>query len=176
MVNDGNKSFTAYDYREITVAKENVSQYIDCYECFGWHLNDKAPSSHNGNKITLHLKRDRKIVNKAELTRLTSHFEACMNEILILENSKKSTACAGALSVGLVGTAFMGGSTFAVTADPPIVWLCVLLAIPGLIGWILPCFMYKKLLLKRSETVKHLIETKYDEIYAICEKSSKLLQ
>ena len=174
-MNDENKSFTGYDYKEITADKKNVSQYIDCYECFGWQLNDKVSSSDIGNKVTLHLKRDRKIINKTELTRLTHHFEACMNEIAALENSKSSTAIAGSLSVGLIGTAFMAGSTFAVTAEPPVVWLCVLLAVPGFIGWILPYFIYKKVFSRRSETVAPLIEAKYDEIYEICEKGSKLL-
>lgn len=169
------KSFTAYDYKEITVDKKNMSQYIDCYECFGWKLNDKVPVYGNGGKITLHLKRDRKIINKSELTRLTRHFEACMNEIAALEKSKDSAAIAASLSVGIIGTVFMGGSTFAVTANPPIIWLCVLLAIPGFIGWILPYFIYKKAFLKRAETVAPLIEAKYDEIYEICEKGSKLL-
>ena len=169
------KSFTAYDYKEITVDKKNASQYIDCYECFGWQLNGKVSSLEVGNKVTLHLKRDRKIINKAELTRLTRHFEACMNEIAALENSKSSAAIASSLSVGIIGTAFMAGSTFAVTANPPIIWLCVLLAIPGFIGWILPYFIYKKVFSKRSETVTPLIEAKYDEIYEICEKGNKLL-
>lgn len=174
-MNDENKSFTAYDYKEITVDKKNVSQYIDCYECFGWKLNNKVSVSGSRNKVTLYLKRDRKIINKAELTRLTRHFEACMNEIAALENSESSAAIAGSLSVGLIGTAFMAGSTFAVTANPPIIWLCVLLAVPGLAGWILPYFIYKKFFSKRAETVAPLIEDKYDEIYEICEKGSKLL-
>ena len=169
-----NKSFTAYDYKEITVDKKNALQYIDCYECFGWRLNDKTLCV-GGNKVTLNLKRDRRIINKAELTRLTSHFEACMNEIHALKDSEISAATAGALTIGIIGTAFMAGSTFAVTANPPIIWLCVLLAIPGFIGWILPYFVYKRVFSKRTETVTPLIEAKYDEIYEICEKGSKLL-
>ena len=161
--------------KEITADKKNVSQYIDCYECFGWQLNDKVSSPGNGSKVTLHLKRNRNIINKTEFTRLTRHFEACINEIAALENSKNSAAVAGSLSVGLIGTAFMAGSTFAMTATPPIIWLCVLLAIPGFIGRILPYFIYKKVFLRRTETVTPLIEAKYDEIYEICEKGSRLL-
>ncbi|MGM9937725.1 MAG: hypothetical protein ACI38A_10295 [Candidatus Ornithomonoglobus sp.] len=174
-MNNDNKAFTGYDYKEITADKKNVSQYIDCLECFGWQLNDKVPASGGRNRVTLHLKRDRKIINKAELTRLTRHFEACMNEINALENSKESAALAVSLSIGLIGTAFMAGSTFAVTANPPIIWLCVLLAVPGFIGWILPYFVHKKVFSKRAETVAPLIEAKYDEIYEICEKGSALL-
>ena len=42
--------------------------------------------------MTLRLKRDRKIVNKTELTRLQRNFEACVREIQSLENSKTSKA------------------------------------------------------------------------------------
>ncbi|MDD6484717.1 MAG: hypothetical protein PUF72_09125 [Clostridiales bacterium] len=174
-MNDENKAFTAYDYKEITADKKNVSQYIDCYECFGWQLDNKVSVLDGKNKVTLHLKRDRRLANKAELTRLTRHFEACMNEISELERSKTSAAVVGALNIGLIGTAFVAGSTFAVTSEPPIIWLCILLAIPGFIGWILPYFVYQKVFLRRTEKVTPLIEAKYDEIYEICEKGNKLL-
>lgn len=174
-MNDENRSFTAYDYKEITVDKKDAAQYIDCYECFGWELNNRIASSDARSRIILHLKRDRNIMNKAELTRLTRHFEACMNEIHSLESSKTSMASVIALIIGLVGTAFMAGSTFAVTADPPIIWLCILLAVPGFIGWILPYFIFKRVLSKRTEKVMPLIEAKYDEIYEICEKGNNLL-
>ena len=69
----------------------------------------------------------------------------------------------------------MAGATFAVTTQPPYVILCILLAIPGFIGWILPYFVYKKVLGKQIEKVTPLIEEKYDEIYEICEKGNRLL-
>ena len=69
----------------------------------------------------------------------------------------------------------MAGSTFAVTADPPQILLCIILAIPGFLGWILPCFLYKRGVRKQTEKITPLIEEKYDEIYEICEKGNKLL-
>lgn len=75
--------------------------------------------------MTLRLKRDRKIVNKTELTRLQRNFEACVREIQSLENSKTSKATIWALAAGVIGTAFIACSTFAVTAVPPKI-LCVL--------------------------------------------------
>ena len=76
--------------------------------------------------------------------------------------------------IGILGTAFMAGSTFAVTAQPPMILLCIVLAIPGFLGWILPWFVYKKLLARQTEKITPLIEEKYDEIDAICEKGNKL--
>ena len=94
--------------------------------------------------MTLRLKRDRKIVNKTELTRLQRNFEACVREIQSLENSKTSKATIWALAAGVIGTAFIACSTFAVTADPPKILLCIIFAIPGFLGWILPYFLYEK--------------------------------
>ena len=80
-----------------------------------------------------------------------------------------------ALTVGILGTAFMAGSTFAVTAQPPHILLCIILAVPGFLGWILPYFLYKAGVRRQTEKITPLIEEKYDEIYEICEKGNKLL-
>ena len=69
----------------------------------------------------------------------------------------------------------MAGSTFAVVAEPPIIWLTILLAIPGFLGWIVPYFLYRALVRKRTAEVEPLMEQKYDEINSICEKGTHLL-
>ena len=63
----------------------------------------------------------------------------------------------------------------AVTADPPKILLCIIFAIPGFLGWILPYFLYKKIVRNQTEKLTPMIEAKYDEIYEICEKGNKLL-
>ncbi len=120
-------------------------------------------------------KRDRKIINKAELTRLQQNFEDCMKQIDGMEKSKHQTAVMAALTIGLIGTAFMAGATFAAVNQPPIVWLCILMAIPGFMGWITPYFVYNFMLKKRNEMVAPLIEAKYEEIHTVCEKGNHLL-
>ena len=169
------KNFTAYEYKEITVRSDQASLYLDCYESFGWQQDENFPPQEAGGKITLKLKRDRKLVNRIELTRLQRNFEADMEEICSLERSKRSTALIWALSIGLVGTAFMAGSVFAVTADPPRVILCILLAVPGFTGWILPYFAYRWVKEKKTRQVNPYIEQKTEEIYAMCEKGQSLL-
>ncbi len=52
---------------------------------------------------------------------------------------------------------------------------CILLAVPGFLGWILPHFLYRRIAGKRTEKITPLMEAKYDEIYEICEKGNKLL-
>ena len=170
------KNFIGYEYKEIIVDKSNVSMYLDAYKSFGWVQDDNIPNVQNVQTVnSIRLKRDRKIINKAELTRLQHQFEACMNEISKLEKSKTTKAISISLAIGLVGTIFMALSVFSITGNPSNVILCAIFGVLGFIGWGLAPIMYKKLVIKRLEVVNPLIEQKYDEIYTICEKGNNLL-
>ncbi len=150
-----------------------ASLYIDGYENFGWKLEGSEYPIASVDTVTLKFKRDRKICSKAELTRLQRNFDACVSEILSLEGSKYLKASVAAYSVGIVGTAFMAGSVFAVTSN--LIVPCIILAVPAFIGWALPYFLYKNISKKRTAEITPLIEQKYDEIYSICEKANALL-
>ena len=168
--------FVGYEYKEIQTDQEKASMYIDSYSNFGWVLDDNIQPSNFMRKVSIKLKRDRKILNKTELTRLQQHFDSCMNEIDVMEKSKTDSATMWSIIIGVLGTSFMAGSVFAVVATPSMILLCILLAIPAFIGWILPYFVFKKVTQKRVEKITPLIEQKYEEIYKICEKGNKLLK
>ena len=167
--------FVGYEYKEIDASGEQAAFYLDSYESFGWVQDERTQEAMPAGKGKLVLKRERKIMNKAELTRLQRHFEVCVDEIKALEKSKTANATIWAIVVGLIGTVFMAGATFAAVHEPPLVALTILLALPGFIGWALPCFIFQKLAAKRAKVVAELVEQKYDEIYEICEQGSKLL-
>lgn len=169
------KDFVGYEYKEITGPDSRVSQYLDCYECFGWQADGNLPAGSRMGQTTIRMKRDRKIVNKMELTRLQRHFEARAKEIQTLEKSKTFAASIWALVVGIIGTAFMAGATFAVTHEPPMILPCILLAVPGFLGWILPYFLYRRVAVGQAKKLQPVIEAKEEEIYAICEKGHSLL-
>lgn len=172
------KNFIGYEYKEVICERQKIPFLLDGYENFGWEptgeLQENGLNPHQ-TKMTLQLRRDRKMVNKMELTRLQRNFEDCVGQIDALEKSKTSRATICALSVALVGTAFMAGSVFAVTAQPPLIILSILLAVPGFLGWILPYFVYRKVKETQSSRLTPLIEEKYDEIYELCQKGNKLL-
>jgi len=174
-VTKSGKDYVGYDYKTVTTNSEKTSMYLDAYENFGWIPDDSMTMAQVGNIVTLKLKRDRKILNKAELTRLQQHFEASMDEIITLENSKTLTATIYSIVVGLIGTAFLAGSVFAVTQEPPMIILCVLLGIPGILGWAIPYYLFKFFVKKRAGEVEPLIEQKYEEIHEICEKGNALI-
>ena len=67
----------------------------------------------------------------------------------------------------------MTGSVFAVTAGN--IPLCVVLAVPGFIGWIIPYWIFRSVSRKKTEAVNPLIDQKYDELYEVCEKANALI-
>ena len=171
----GGSNFVGYEYKEISADSDKASLLLDGYLNFGWTADENIQPTKIFGRVSVKLKRDRKILNKVELTRLQRHFEACVNEIEEMEASKTQSATIWAITIGIIGTAFMAGSVFAVTAAPPRVILSMILALPAFIGWALPYFVYRKRVQQRAEKMLPLIEQKYDEIYEICEKGSKLL-
>ena len=171
------QDFTAYEYKTVRAESESLSLLLDAYESFGWQLDERISDldlSGDGASI-LRLRRDRKIMNQMELTRLQRNFEGCMEEITQLEKEKTKTATAAAIAVGIIGTAFLAGATFAVTAAQPLIVLCVILAVPGFLGWILPYFIYQRLKKKKTEEMNRLIGKKQDEISELMQKGHLLL-
>lgn len=177
----GRKDFIGYEYKEIIADMKNASFWIDGYENFGWEQDLNAPEHMEmvdiqpQGKVIIRLKRNRKIINKMELTRLQNNFEACANELVKLEQSKTTIASVYALVIGFLGLIFMAGAIWAFTSQISHIVLGVLLTIPGAIGIILPYFVYRDVEKKQAKRVSSLIEEKYDEIYKICEKGNRLL-
>lgn len=166
-------NFVGYEYQDVIVKNEMSSVYTDGYENFGWKLEGTSTKEGKMGSVVLKFKRDRKIRNKAELTRFQRQFNVCVSEIEALNFSKGVKASAIAYVIGVVGTAFMAGSVFAVTSNQ--IMGCIVMAIPGLISWIIPYPIFRKIKTKKTKEVTPLIDNKYDEIYSICEKANSLL-
>lgn len=167
------RNFVGYEYKSVTVDSDMESMYVDGYQNFGWILESRSKPQVGVNTIAMKFKRDRKIRNKAELTRLQRQFDACACEIKRMERSKTSRAMTMALGVGLIGTAFLAGATFSYLGG--LIALCIVLALPGFIGWILPHFLYNSTYARQAAKVDPLIENKQDEIYEVCERANVLL-
>lgn len=175
------QAFVAYEYKEATVDRRRAHEYLDGYENFGWELDDAyAPLTGipgvpgAGNMLSLHLRRDRRIVNRMELTRLQRQFEACMREIQTLENSKDIHATICSLCAGVVGLALLFCAAFTAITSKVLTWLSILLAIPGTIFCALAYPIYRRTYQRRSSVVEPLLDAKYEEISTICEKGHRL--
>lgn len=166
-------AFAGYEYREIAVKGGMASVYADGYQNLGWKLEGSRFSIKKPDSIIMKFKRDRKIRNKPELNRLQQRFDALASEIVLLEASKRTEASIVAYIVGIIGTAFMACSVFAITSE--LLITCIILAVPAFIGWLLPYFLYRYLEKRRTSEVNPLIDSKYDELYTVCEKADGLL-
>ena len=85
---DQMKNITTYEYKEITVRNDKASLYLDCYESFGWKQDENFPPLESGDEVTLKLKRDRRLLNKVELTRPVSCSASCWRFRLLRPGSR----------------------------------------------------------------------------------------
>lgn len=162
--------FVMNEYLDVNVKQKFVQLCSDCYQTLGWTIIN---TSSGIDSVTLKLQRNRKIKNRVALCDLQRKCEEAFIAIERLERTKTTKAFALSLGVGIVGTGFMAGSVFAYLAS--MLPVCIILAIPGFTGWILPYFLYKKAERMSIAKLNPMIDTNYDVIYEVCEKASQLL-
>ncbi|MDR1399380.1 MAG: hypothetical protein LBJ41_05615 [Treponema sp.] len=168
--------FVAYEYKTVTTTRGLESIYLDGFQNFGWEPDGSVPfgtAAVGTAAVMLKFRRNRNIKNKAELMRLERQFEDGIQEIGILEKSRTSAANITAITIGIIGTAFMAGAVFAYLAG--MVLLMVILAIPGFLGWLFPYFCYTRIKAQRTQNTAPLIDKQYDTVYDLCEKAHALL-
>ncbi|WP_198401180.1 hypothetical protein [Erysipelothrix larvae] len=168
------KNFVGYEYQDVTVKNAYVNLYVDSYENFGWEFEDKKSATHNVGSTTLVFKRDRKIRNKAELTRLQRQFDSLVEQVDHLETKKVFKASAIAYILGVIGCGFMAASVM-VMSFLSNTMLMIILAIPGVILWIIPYLVFRHIKNQSTLEVTPMIDEKYDEIYDVSMRANSLL-
>lgn len=186
MKNIETKDYVAYEYMSINVESINEPLYIDCYESFGWILVNNTglidkedyfinnANVNNKKLVNLKFKRDRKIKNKVMLNDLQRQLEKALKEIdrLISEPNRKGII--SSLGIGLFGTIFLAISVFSIVGDKIYYIPFILGGILGLIGWILPYFIYKRVKDSKEKENISLIDEQYNVVYDTCEQANKL--
>lgn len=165
--------FVAYEYISIPVKQTMETLYIDSFKCFGWILENSVLNISNVNSVILKFKRDRRIKNRSELSELQRKCEDALIAVERLERSKTSTAAIKALIIGVIGISFVTGAVFSFLANQ--IPLFIFLSALGLIGCVLPYFVYNKTREKKTLEVTQLVDKQFDIIYEACEKASKML-
>lgn len=166
------KNFIGYEYLDIVLKPAVTAIYIDGYQNFGWELLDKR-SEKIRQKEVLQFKRNRKIRNKAELTRLQRQFDSIVVDIQHVEKSKKTVPNLIAVSIFILGCAFMALSVFAVTDGS--ILKSILFAVPGFAAWLGVYFAHQKVKAFKRQQLQPKVEADFDLIYEICQKGSRLL-
>ena len=165
--------FIGFEYTDVSIQRDKENLYADGYQNFGWKLESVSNGLQSPTRVTMRFKRDRKIDRKNELTHYQRQFDSLVSEIEDYENSRTTSASIWAYSIGLIGTAFMAGSVFAMLAG--MIPLMVILAIPAFVGWILPYFVFKRVQNNKTKKYAPLIEERYDAIYNISKQANALL-
>lgn len=196
-------NFVGYEYKTVKGPMELEGLWNDSMKNFGWQLEKSAPATvkhvwgplrvilaplslipgtpfrkmiqdHDSEtEVEMTFKRDKHIAGKAELNRLQSQFESYARGIETLDDSKSTGAAVGSYTIGLIGTILMALSMFSYLGGS--IALMVVLAIPGVLGWILPYFVFRKLKGKKTQAVEPQIEKQRDSIYDVCQKASRIL-
>jgi len=184
MKNSETKDFIAYEYLSLKIKEDVVPMYIDCYENFGWQVITSESNSnkdyyinHNQNeinKINIKFKRDRKIKHKNELNNLQRKMEISLSNIEEMKKDPANKGLVASMTIGLIGTIFMALSVFSITATNPLIIPCIIFGFFGIIGWILPFFVYKDIKKKKETENSTLIDEEYNTLYGLCEQASKL--
>jgi hypothetical protein len=164
--------FIAFEYMETRIPKSLQNAYIDGYQNFGWTTIDSTPDVAK-NAVTLKLKRDRNLPEKASLNRLQKQFEQEMAAVVGMEKSKTTIPTITALIVGLIGTAFMAGSVFAFIGG--LTLLSIILAIPGFAGWALGYFSFGWTQTRQTARVGDTLSAAYDAAASYCQSAFRLL-
>ncbi|WP_225047687.1 hypothetical protein [Lacticaseibacillus kribbianus] len=165
-------NFIAYEYLEQRIPKAMQNAYLDGYANFGWTVTDRTPDL-GKNTVTLKLKRDRSLPEKAALNRLQKQFEQEMASAALMEGSKTSIPTMVALGVGLLGTAFMAGSVFAYLGGFLI--LSIILAVPGFAGWGLAYLSYNWAKSRRIAKLAPVLTQTYDAAADSCQQAFQLM-
>lgn len=165
-------NFIAYEYLEQRIPKAMQNAYVDGYVNFGWAVTDTTPDI-GKNTVTLKLKRDRNLPEKAALNRLQKQFEQEMASAASMESSKTSIPTMIALGVGLLGTVFMAGSVFAYIGG--LLLLSIVLAVPGFIGWGLAYLSFNWAQTRRMAKLGPVLQQSYDTAADYCKQAFELM-
>lgn len=168
-----NTEFVAYEYTTVRAGRELEGLYKDSYRNFGWIIEGYGTNPTNVRTVTLKFKRDRSIKNRPVVLELQRKCENALTAITQMEHAKGTAANTAAMTIGIVGSAFLAGSVFALDADMLLV--SVPLGAIGLIGWVLGYFSYGRVKATKIASLAPLIDRQYDVVYETGEQASRLL-
>lgn len=175
--------FVAYEYASVRAPRDLESLYQDSYRSFGWTVESTktadpirplplTPAIHP-NSVTLNLKRDRRIKNRQIVITLQRRAETALASIARLERSKSSIAMAVAVTIGIVGAAFLAGSIFSMNGGMLV--LSIVLGAVGLLLWLGGFASHIAVKARRTAKVGPLIDREYEVLYETSEQASGLL-
>lgn len=176
------EDYVAYEYLSVNVKSDLEPMYIDCFEHFGWiPVNNSGKRDYyiNSNPyqyiVNIKFKRNKKVKSKEELRILQDKCEKVFFTIDKLENLPHSIATMYSLVVGIISLFILLISVFYLINLNTICFFAILGCIIGIIGIILPYFIYEKTKYKKEIEIKVKIEECQQIIDDTCLKARSIL-
>lgn len=185
-----NKSFVAYEYKDILVKRDAATLYEDCLAHFGWMLVGEGDygvtqlgkniasvtttiaGQDDSMPVTLKFKRDRSIKNKLEVNRLERQCIAALANIGKTERKSNAYTMGISLGTGIIGTVLLGFAVYGFRSANTA--LGVIMLILGIIGWGIGFFANLKVGKKKATQTEPMIQEQMDIAYEACEKAHAL--
>ena len=174
-----NENAITYDYKTIKVKREYETIVCDAYENLGWELTNTSASENSLFYINLSFKRNRKIENKMELTKLQEKVDNILANIENLQTKKKNAGVVEGISTGVVGALIFGGGMSMSMLNTASVGLLVggiavgIVGITvGLLGWL----VLKKINKKKNTKIQPILESEFDKLADVCEQAHGLIK
>lgn len=162
--------FVAYEYTTVRAPRDLARLYEDTYRAFGWIVTDEhnAPGA-----VEFKLKRDRSIRSRSAISELERKAEQALTNIGRLKSSPHTFAMSSAMTVGLIGTAFIAGSVFTLLGG--FIFASVALGVVGLLGWAGGAASFFAVRKRRTAKLAARMDDEYRAVYESSEQATRLL-
>ncbi|MCI2956867.1 hypothetical protein MN032_04105 [Agromyces atrinae] len=167
-------AFVAFEYATIRAPRALESLYADTYRGFGWTIEAvESVAATWPTHVTLRLKRDRGIRNRALVAELQRTAEKSLASVTRLERSASLRAVATATAFGILGSGALAGSIFSM--DGGLLAVGIVLGTVGLLLWLGGYIGHTVVRNRRAAAVAPLIDREHDALFDAASQASRLL-
>jgi len=162
--------FVAYEYTTVRAPRDLARLYEDTYRSFGWTVTDEhtVPGA-----VEFKLKRDRSIRTRSAVAELERKAGRSLTNIGRLSTSPHTFAMMSAVTIGLIGTAFVAGSVFTMLGG--FIVACVVLGVAGFLGWAGGAVSYSAVRSRRTAKLAARMDDEYRVVYECGAQATRLL-
>lgn len=171
------KDFITYEYRTKSVKVKDLTRTADLYEAFGWEIVSTERTAVE--RVTLSLRRDRKLPHRQELNRLERQAEELSGTLDGLERAKRLRADIFAYIFGIVAALVLGGGMCMVMLIEDSVPALIGGIAVGVVGLVLCAVnypVYRAMVAKKTEQVLPALDENEEKLADLLERGNDLLR
>ncbi|MCK9873479.1 hypothetical protein MRI28_28305 [Nocardiopsis dassonvillei] len=154
----------------VRVDRHLAAVYRDSYRDFGWTVENGRAHGPHGDTVTLMLRRDRPIKDRATVAELQRRCERALEAIADTQGRQDAPTATTALVVGAVSTAFLASMGLALTTG------MALLSVPlGVIALVAPYLVRGWVRSSRLDRRARLVDEQYAVVHEARARAHRLL-